>query len=129
MSENIPAELKYTKDHEWARTSGSDLVVGITHHAAQTLGDIVYVELPKVGAVITAGEPFGTVESVKAVSELFAPVSGKVVKVNEAVEGEPELLNEEPYGDGWLIEVTPSDSKQLADLLDAKAYGELLKSQ
>jgi glycine cleavage system H protein len=127
MSENIPADLKYTKEHEWARTSGSNLVVGITHHAQQTLGDVVYVELPKVGATLTEGEPFGTVESVKAVSELYAPVSGKVVKVNQEVVDEPELLNTEPYADGWLIEVEPSDSKQLASLLDASAYGELIK--
>ncbi|XXF75524.1 glycine cleavage system protein GcvH [Myxococcaceae bacterium GXIMD 01537] len=126
---NIPSDLKYTKDHEWARVVGKNIVVGITDHAQQTLGDVVYVELPRVGAVLNAEGSFGTIESVKAVSELFAPVSGKVVKVNTELEGSPEDVNADPYGDGWLIEVEPSDSKQLDALLSAAAYAELLKSE
>ncbi|ATB26699.1 glycine cleavage system protein GcvH [Melittangium boletus] len=129
MADNIPENLKYTKEHEWARQEGKVLVVGITEHAQRQLGDVVYVELPKVGAVLDAESPFGTVESVKAVSELFMPVSGKVVKVNEELTESPELVNEDPYGDGWLIQVEPSDSKQVAGLLDAAAYTKYLKEE
>lgn len=124
---NIPANLKYTSDHEWARVEGNKVVVGITHHAQSTLGDVVYVELPKAGSTVDRGSPFGTVESVKAVSELFAPVSGKVLKVNEELTSAPETLNEDPYGEGWIIEIELSDSSQLSELLDAAAYGKLLK--
>ncbi|WP_224361963.1 glycine cleavage system protein GcvH [Hyalangium versicolor] len=126
---DIPAELKYTKDHEWARQQGSVVVVGVTAHAQQSLGDVVYVELPKVGSTITEGEQFGVIESTKAVSELFAPISGKVVKVNDELTEQPDTVNDDPYGDGWIIEVEPSDPKQLGNLLDAKAYGELLKNE
>jgi len=127
MADNIPENLKYTKEHEWARPEGKVLVVGITEHAQRQLGDVVYVELPKVGAVLDAESPFGTVESVKAVSELFMPLSGTVVKVNEELTASPELVNEDPYGDGWLIQIEPSDSKQVASLLDAAAYTKYLK--
>ncbi len=127
MSDNVPENLKYTKEHEWARQDGSVIVVGITAHAVNTLGDIVFLELPKVGTVVTADATFGVVESVKAVSDLYAPLSGKVVKVNEEAVSDPETLNEDCYGDGWLIHIEPSDSKQFAGLLDAKAYQELLK--
>ncbi|MBM7115375.1 glycine cleavage system protein GcvH [Archangium primigenium] len=126
---SIPENLKYTQEHEWIRAEGNRLVVGITDHAQQTLGDVVYVELPKVGATVEMGAPFGTVESVKAVSELFMPVSGKVVKVNEEVVEDPELVNTDPYSDGWLIEIEPTDSKQVGELLDAAKYGELLKAE
>lgn len=125
--QNIPGNLKYTAEHEWARVEGNKVVVGITHHAQSTLGDIVYVELPKVGTTLEQGGEFGTVESVKAVSELFSPVSGKVVKVNEELTGSPETLNEDPYGDGWILEIELSDTSQLSELLDAAAYGNLLK--
>lgn len=124
---NIPEDLKYTEEHEWARTKGDRIVVGVTDHAQATLGDIVFVELPKVGATIAAGQQFGVIESVKAVSELFAPISGKVVAVNEELIGEPEMVNEDPYGEGWIVEVEPSDAKQLDALLSAQAYGDLLK--
>jgi glycine cleavage system H protein len=126
---NIPNDLKYTQDHEWARISGKNVTVGITEHASNTLGDIVYVELPKVGQKLSKGDPFGTVESVKAVSELFAPVSGTVTKVNSDITDEPELLNTEPYHDGWIIELEASDTKQFSELLDAAAYGKLLASE
>ncbi|OJT19881.1 glycine cleavage system protein H [Archangium sp. Cb G35] len=124
---NVPSDLKYTKDHEWVRVNGKTAVVGITDHAQRQLGDVVYVELPKVGETFEAGSPFGSIESVKAVSEAFAPLSGKVTKVNEELVASPELINEEPYGDGWLIEVELSDSNQLNELLSATAYEEFVK--
>ncbi|WP_224245272.1 glycine cleavage system protein GcvH [Hyalangium gracile] len=127
MSDTIPADLKYTSDHEWARQQGNLVVVGVTAHAQEALGDVVYVELPKVGSTITAGKQFGVIESTKAVSELFAPISGKVVKVNDALSDKPDTVNADPYGAGWIIEVEPSDPKQLDGLLSAQAYGELLK--
>jgi glycine cleavage system H protein len=125
MADN-PKNLRYTKDHEWARRDGGGVVVGITAHAQEALGDVVYVELPKVGDTMTAGSPFGVVESTKAVSELFAPISGKVTKVNTALSDEPATLNTDPYGAGWIVEVQPSDPAQLDALMDADAYGELL---
>lgn len=124
---NIPKDLKYTQEHEWARVSGKTVVVGITEHAANTLGDIVYVELPKLGATVTVGGSFGTVESVKAVSDLFGPVSGKVVKVNDGLATAPEDINKDPYGNGWLVEIELSDAGQLSSLLDADAYEKLTK--
>jgi glycine cleavage system H protein len=128
MSDNIPSDLKYTKDHEWARQQGNVVVVGVTQHAQESLGDVVYVELPKVGTTITAGKQFGVIESTKAVSELFAPVSGKVVKVNDALTDKPDTVNEDPYGAGWIIEVELSDTQQLDGLLSAEAYAGLLKN-
>jgi glycine cleavage system H protein len=128
MSDSIPPDLKYTQDHEWARQQGGNIVVGVTAHAQEALGDVVYVELPKVGSTLTAGKQFGVIESTKAVSELFAPITGKVVKVNEALSDKPDTVNMDPYGAGWIVEVEPSDSKQLAGLLDAAAYAELLKN-
>ena len=128
MSDNIPSDLKYTKDHEWARQQGNAVVVGVTQHAQESLGDVVYVELPKVGTTITAGKQFGVIESTKAVSELFAPVSGKVVKVNDVLTDKPDTVNADPYGAGWIIEVELSDTKQLDELLSADAYANLLKN-
>jgi glycine cleavage system H protein len=125
MADN-PKHLRYTKEHEWARREGSKVVVGITAHAQEALGDVVYVELPKIGDTVTAGKPFGVVESTKAVSELFAPVSGKVTKVNSALADEPSAVNSDPYGAGWIVEVEPSDPAQLEALLDADAYGALV---
>ena len=125
MAEN-PKNLRYTKDHEWARRDGGGVVVGITAHAQEALGDVVFVELPKVGDAVTAGSPFGVVESTKAVSELFAPISGKVTRVNGALTDEPSTLNSDPYGAGWIVEIQPSDPAQLDGLMDADAYGELL---
>ena len=125
---DIPQELKYTKDHEWARVQGNTIVVGVTAHAQEALGDVVYVELPKVGSTITAGKQFGVIESTKAVSELYAPLSGKVVKVNDALSDNPQTVNADPYGAGWILEIEPSDTQQLTGLMDAAAYAELLKN-
>jgi glycine cleavage system H protein len=125
---DVPAELKYTKEHEWARPQGNLVVIGVTAHAQEALGDVVYVELPRVGTVLTAGKPFGVIESTKAVSELYAPVSGKVVRVNEALSDAPQTINQEPYGAGWIAEVELSDPKQVEGLMDAAAYGKLLQS-
>ncbi len=128
MAGNIPQNLKYTKEHEWARVEGSNVVVGVTEHAQEALGDVVFVDLPKVGATVTAGKQFGAIESTKAVSDLFSPLSGKVVKVNDALKDSPQTINSDPYGAGWIIELEPSDSKELAGLMDASAYGDLLKN-
>ena len=116
-----PAELKYTKDHEWVKTDGADATVGITHYAQAQLGDVVFVELPAVGRTIKQGEVFGTIESVKAVSELYAPVSGEVTAVNDALSTAPEAVNKDPHGAAWIIKVRPSNPGELASLLDATA--------
>lgn len=119
---DYPGDLKYTKDHEWARVDGNKVVVGVTWHAQDSLGDVVYVELPKVGSTINAGSPFGAIESSKAVSELYAPVSGKVVRVNDALSSDPQSVNTDPYGEGWIVELELSDTSQLDGLLDADTY-------
>ncbi len=118
----IPGELRFTKDDEWVRDAGDEVVVGVTDFAQSQLGDIVFVELPSVGATTEAGVPFGTIESVKAVSDLFAPLSGVVVAINEALGDKPELVNESCYDQGWLIRLRPSDPAQRGALLDAAAY-------
>jgi glycine cleavage system H protein len=122
----VPTDLRYTKDHEWVRLEGSKATVGITEYAANQLGDIVFVELPEVGRTLSQGAVFGVVESVKAVSDLFAPVSGPVVEANDALTGQPELVNSEPYGAGWMIRVTVAGDAELAGLLDATAYDALI---
>lgn len=119
---NYPADLKYTKDHEWARIEGDLIRVGITQHAVEQLGDVTLVDLPKVGASVKAGAHFGDIESVKAVSELFAPLAGEVVEVNAKLADKPELVNDGPYDQGWMIVLRPSDKAQVAALLDAAAY-------
>ncbi|QSO45737.1 glycine cleavage system protein GcvH [Alicyclobacillus mengziensis] len=119
---DTPQELKYSKEHEWVRTDGSKAYIGITDFAQDELGDIVFVELPQVGTTLTLNSTFGTVESVKTVSDLFAPVSGKVVEVNSKLEDSPELVNSDAYGDGWMIVVEMSNPSELDDLLDAAAY-------
>ncbi len=116
-----PADLKYTKDHEWIRVTGDTADVGITDYAQQQLGDVVFVELPQVGRVLAQGEVFGTIESVKAVSELFSPVAGEVVAVNDALTSAPEQVNSDPHG-AWIIKVRPSQPADLDALLDADAY-------
>jgi glycine cleavage system H protein len=126
MAGNIPQNLKYTQEHEWTRVEGNRVVVGVTAHAQESLGDVVYVELPKVGATLTAGNQFGVIESTKAVSDLYAPLSGTVVKVNEALVDSPQTVNSDPYGAGWIIELELSDTGQLANLMDASAYEKLL---
>lgn len=118
-----PTDLRYTEQHEWARREADGAItVGVTDHAQDSLGDVVFVELPEVGDSVTQGEPFGVVESVKAVSDLYAPCSGTVAAVNENLEATPELVNAEPYGKGWLIRITPEDGDALAELMDHSAY-------
>src|SRR5215472_2579234 len=124
---DIPAGLRYTKDHEWAKKDGSTIVVGITGFAVEQLGDITLVNVDaKPGDAVTAGKAFGTIESVKTLSDLFAPVSGKVVKINTELEGKPELVDEDCYGQGWMVVIAPSDAGDLAKLMDDKAYGDYL---
>ena len=124
---NIPAELKYTKEHEWVKLDGNTAVVGITDYAQGELGDIVFVELPSVGDTITQNEPFGTLESVKAVSDLIAPINGTIESVNEELESKPELLNEDPYGEGWIIKIKISDQIELENLLSSEDYASLVQ--
>ncbi|MFJ4623941.1 glycine cleavage system protein GcvH [Streptomyces sp. NPDC088812] len=119
---NIPSDRRYTKDHEWCTTAGDTVRVGISDHAQKQLGDIVFVELPNVGDRLEAAEPFGSLESVKAVSEVYMPVTGTVTGVNESLNDSPELVNEDAYGDGWLIEIKTDGPPRLDDLLDADAY-------
>ena len=119
---NVPAELKYTKEHEWIRVEGEEAVVGITDYAQSQLGDIVFVECETVGDALEAGETFGTVEAVKTVSDLYLPVAGEVLEFNEELEGEPELVNKDPYGKGWIVKIKISDETELDGLLTADAY-------
>jgi glycine cleavage system H protein len=126
---DFPEDLRYTREHEWARTKDGRIVVGITDFAQHQLGDVVYVELPDVGDPVKKGESFGVVESTKAVSELFSPLSGKVVEVNDPLADAPETINEDPYEEGWMIAVEPSDPKELDALMDAKAYRAFVEEQ
>jgi glycine cleavage system H protein len=119
---NIPKNLMYTSDHEWADIQGEVAAVGITAFAVQQLGDITLVELPEVGDSVKAGEPMGTVESVKAVSDLFSPLSGEVVEINSELEDAPELVNEDPFGKGWMVKISLVDESETEDLLDPAAY-------
>ena len=123
---NVPADLKYTPDHEWAKKEGERIRVGITAFAQAELGDVVFVELPKVGAQVTQRQSFGVVESVKAVSDLFVPVSGEVVEVNGALAKAPETVNQDPYGQGWMIVIKPSNAAEWEQLLTAATYEELI---
>jgi glycine cleavage system H protein len=118
----IPTDLRYTKDHEWIRTEGETLRVGVTDYAQEQLGDIVFVTLPEAGAEVTAGEACGEVESTKSVSDIYAPVSGTVVERNDQLETEPELVNSDPYGAGWMMSIRPADEAADESLLDAAAY-------
>ena len=121
----VPGDLRYTKDHEWVRVEGDEAVVGITEFAAHQLGDVVFVELPAVGRSLAQHATFGVVESVKAVSDLFAPVGGEVTAANDALGGQPEIVNSDPYGEGWMLRVKVADAAQLDGLLDAAAYEQL----
>ncbi|MGB0881473.1 MAG: glycine cleavage system protein GcvH [Vicingaceae bacterium] len=123
---NVPAELKYTKDHEWVKVEGDMVTIGITDFAQGELGDIVYVEVETEGEDLAKEEVFGTVEAVKTVSDLFMPVSGEVTAFNEAIEDAPESVNNDPYGDGWMIKVQLSDTSELDDLLSADQYKDLI---
>jgi glycine cleavage system H protein len=123
----IPSELMYTKDHEWAQVDENVIAVGITEYAQDALGEVVYVELPEEGQKVTQGEPFGVVESVKAVSDLYAPISGTVVEVNESLLDQPGSVNDDPYGNGWLIKIEMDSEKELASLIPASEYEKLIK--
>jgi len=125
----IKSELKYSKDHEWVLVEGNKVKIGITDHAQDSLGDVVFVDLPEEGDKVTANESFGTVESVKAVSDVYSPVSGKVVESNSALADSPELVNSDPYGEGWMIVVELDDPSQLDDLMSAEEYEAFLKEE
>jgi glycine cleavage system H protein len=119
---NIPSDLRYSTDHEWVRVDGSFVTIGITEYAQDALGDVVFVEMPEQGAAVAAGETFSEVESTKSVSDIYAPVTGSVTAVNEALESQPELVNSDPYGDGWICRIEMSDPSELDGLMDADAY-------
>ena len=123
---SAPTDLRYTRDHEWVRVDGDEATVGITQYAADQLGDIVFVELPEAGRSLEESKAFGVVESVKAVSDLFAPVDGTVTATNDALTGGPELVNSDPYGEGWMVKLRIADGAELDDLLDADAYDALV---
>ena len=124
-----PDDLKYTSEHEWVRSDGETAVrVGITDFAQDALGDIVYVSLPEVGSELASGDAVGELESTKSVSDIYAPLSGKVVAINEALDGTPELVNSDPYGEGWLFEIAPADASAVAELMDASAYQSSVES-
>ncbi len=125
MAGNVPGDRRYTKEHEWAMTEGQLVRVGITEYAQAQLGDVVYVELPQVGAEVRAGKQFGVVESVKAASDLYSPISGKVVEINSALESTPETVNSDPYGEGWMIVVEPSSAGEVDGLMSAADYEKL----
>ena len=124
---NVPEQLRYSTDHEWLSRDGSRARVGITDYAQDALGDVVFVQLPNVGDSVNAGDTFGEVESTKSVSDIYAPVSGTVVAVNDALSDSPQLVNEDPYGEGWICEIEVSDTTQFGTLLDAPAYVELVE--
>jgi glycine cleavage system H protein len=125
----IPAGLRYSKEHEWVATEEEVATIGITDYAQEQLGEIVYVELPAVGDKISKDDPFGVVESVKAVSDIYAPVSGTVVEINEELAESPEMVNEDPYGDGWLVKIKVTDAAELDDLMDNEEYEELIAKE
>jgi glycine cleavage system H protein len=126
---NLPEELKYAKEHEWAKVEGNQVTVGITDFAQSELGEVVYIELPAKGTYVQKNKPFGIIESVKAVSDLYSPVSGEVTEVNSGLEEFPEIVNDDPYGKGWMIKIMPSDKSELDTLLSAKEYEEFLKEE
>ena len=123
---NVPSELKYTKEHEWIRVEGEEAFVGITDYAQSQLGDIVFVECETVGDALESGDTFGTVEAVKTVSDLYLPVGGEILEFNERLEGEPELVNKDPYGEGWIVKIKINDPAELDGLLGADAYKALI---
>lgn len=125
---NFPAELRYTKDHEWARLEGKTITIGITDHAQSALGDVVFVELPKVGRELKEHETFGVVESIKAVSDLYSPIAGRVTDSNAELPNQPAQVNSDPYKSGWMIKLEPSDPAAFERLMDAKAYSALVAS-
>ncbi|HEX6047391.1 MAG TPA: glycine cleavage system protein GcvH [Pyrinomonadaceae bacterium] len=126
---NVPEDLHYSKDHEWIRVDGNEAIIGITDYAQNSLGDVVYVELPKAGDKFSASESFGSVESVKAVSEVFTPVSGAITRINESLADAPEAVNSDPYGDGWMIRVEMSNPREVDSLLTAAEYEDFTKAE
>ena len=123
---NIPQSLKYTKEHEWVREDGDTVTVGITDHAQGELGDIIFVEFPEIGQIIERDEPCGTIEAVKTVADLFAPISGTVIEINETLDDSPESVNQDPYGDGWMVKVSVSEAGELDNLMSAVQYQEMI---
>ena len=123
-----PENLKYTKDHEWTRIDGNQATIGITHHAQSALGDVVFVELPKVGRVLKSGEPFGVVESIKAVSDLYSPCSGKVLEVNQALLDNPALANQDPHQNAWMIKLEVSDPSSVENLMSSDSYSQYVET-
>jgi len=126
---DFPQDLKYTKEHEWVREEGGSVVVGVTDYAQDSLGDVVYVELPQEGAAVTKDEPFGVVESVKAVSDLYSPVSGTVLEVNDSIVDSPEVINDEPYGDAWMLKIELADPDDLDGLLSVEEYQSYIEEE
>lgn len=124
---SLPEDLKYTKEHEWLKVDGETAIIGITEHAQSELGDIIFIEFPNVDQKIEKNEPFGTIEAVKTVADLFAPVSGKVIKINETLEDNPEFVNSDPYVNGWIVKVSISDISEMEELMSADKYAELIK--
>jgi glycine cleavage system H protein len=129
MSDNIPSDRRYTEEHEWAKTDGDVVVIGITDHAQEQLGDVVFLELPEVGSAMAKGDAFGVVESVKAVSDLYAPLDGEVTAINDALVDTPEGLNSDPYGEAWLLKLKPANAGDVDGLMDADGYKKLLAEQ
>ncbi|UCG60940.1 MAG: glycine cleavage system protein GcvH [Candidatus Zixiibacteriota bacterium] len=123
---NIPTELRYSKEHEWVKLEGTTATIGITDYAQGELGDIVFVELPAVGDDVSMMKPFGTIEAVKAVSDMFAPLSGKIIEVNTALDDDPMIINRDPYGEGWMIKIDISDQGEIEQLLDADGYNQVI---
>ena len=126
---NVPEDLHYSKDHEWVKVDGDVAIIGITDYAQDSLGDVVYVELPKAGEEFSANEPFGSVESVKAVSEVFTPIAGVVAQINESLADEPEAVNSDPYGSGWMIRLNMSNPSEVDSLLTAAEYEDFTKAE
>ena len=124
---SLPQDLKYTKEHEWLKVDGETAIIGITEHAQSELGDIIFIEFPNVDQKIEKNEPFGTIEAVKTVADLFAPVSGKVIEINETLEDNPEFVNSDPYVNGWIVKVSISDTSELKELMSADKYEELIR--
>ena len=124
---SLPEDLKYTKEHEWLKVDGETAIIGITEHAQSELGDIIFIEFPNVDQKIEKNEPFGTIEAVKTVADLFAPVSGKVIEINETLEDNPEFVNSDPYVNGWIVKVSISDISEMEELMSADKYRRLIK--
>ncbi len=127
---NIPSELRYLQSHEWVRIEDDgNVTVGITHHAQEALGDVVFIEHPELGSTLSAGDEAGVVESVKAASDIYAPLSGEIIEVNEALADTPEIVNSDPYNDGWFFKIKLTDEGELADLMDAESYADFVDSE